>query len=104
KQREERCIAPGTWDAQIIKFKFQTATPLRSRAAARGGVLVDLPLFEGRWSAERRALVVTKAPFGRSIAGFMAKGPLFRGLGCLAARRFPAAACPRPANFSGRAS
>src|ERR1700704_5907049 len=27
----------------------------------------------------------------------MAKGPFFRGLGCLAARRFPAAACPRPA-------
>ena len=60
--------------------------------------------FEGRWSAERRALVVQKAPFGRSIAGFVAKGPHFRGLGCLAARRFPAAACPRPANFSGRAS
>src|SRR6201747_271567 len=39
----------------------------------------------------------TKAPFGRSIARFMAKGPFFRGLGCLAARRFPAAACPRPA-------
>ena len=34
----------------------------------------------------------------------MAKGPFFRGLGCLAARRFPAAACPRPANLSGRAS
>src|SRR5882724_3870476 len=32
-----------------------------------------------------------KAPFGRSIAGFRAKGPFFRGLGCLAARRFPAA-------------
>ena len=32
-----------------------------------------------------------KAPFGRSIAGFMAKGPFFRGLGCLAAQRFPAA-------------
>src|ERR1700716_2408308 len=27
----------------------------------------------------------------------MAKGPFFRRLGCLAARRFPAAACPRPA-------
>ena len=27
----------------------------------------------------------------------MAKGPFFRGLGCLAAQRFPAAACPRPA-------
>ena len=38
------------------------------------------------------------APFGRSIAGFVAKGPFFRGLGCLAARRFPAAACPRPAS------
>jgi len=38
-----------------------------------------------------------KAPFGRSIAGFRTKGPFFRGLGCLAARRFPAAACPRPA-------
>ena len=61
------------------------------------------PLFEGRWSAEKRALVVQKAPFGRSIAGFMAKGPFFRRLGCLAARRFPAAACPRPANFSGGA-
>jgi hypothetical protein len=33
----------------------------------------------------------TKAPFGRSIAGFMAKGPFFRGRGCLAARRFPVA-------------
>src|SRR5258708_812449 len=32
--------------AKILEFKFQTATPLRSRAAARVGLLVYLPPFE----------------------------------------------------------
>jgi hypothetical protein len=40
------------------------------------------PPFEGRWSAERRALVVQKAPFGRSIAATSSSlGPVLPGAG-----------------------
>jgi hypothetical protein len=93
KERGEvkRCLASN------FVSTIQTATRLRSRVAARGGLLVDLPFLRGDGAPKRRALVVQNAPFGRSIAGFVAKGPFFRRLGCLAARRFPAAACPRPA-------
>ncbi len=46
---------PGHENANS-EFKFQTAKRLRSRAAARGGLSVDLPLLEGRRNAERRTL------------------------------------------------
>ena len=32
---------------KILRFKFQTATTSRSRAAARVGLLVDLPFLRG---------------------------------------------------------
>ena len=57
---DAECVAAS---CSIFEFKFQTASDLRSRAAARVGLLVDLPSFEGRRSAERRALVVTKSAF-----------------------------------------
>ena len=48
----------------------------RSRASWAFSVL---PLLEGRRSAERRALVVQKAPFGRSVAATSSSlGPCFR--------------------------
>jgi hypothetical protein len=50
--------------AKISKFKLQTAKHLRSRAAARVELFNLSPLdFEGRWSAEKRALVVNKSAF-----------------------------------------
>ncbi len=70
--------ARDTWHANF-QIQFQTAKRPRSRAAARVGLLVDLPLFEGRRSAERRALVVKNAPFGRSVAATSSSlGPIFR--------------------------
>ena len=87
-----------------FSFQISDSQALSSSRRRASWIFSFSPLdFEGRRSAERRALAVTKAPFGRSVAGFVAKGPFFRGLGCLAARRSPAAACPRPANFSGSA-
>jgi hypothetical protein len=53
--------ARDTWHANF-QIQFQTATAPRSRAAARVGLLVFSPLFEGRRSAERRALVVKMRP------------------------------------------
>src|SRR5436305_14053995 len=47
--------------------QFQTATASRSRAAARGGLLVCLPFDEGRRSAERR--IVNKPRLISRIAG-----------------------------------
>src|ERR1043166_3291463 len=42
--------------ARNFRFEFQTATRLRSRAAARGELLVCLPCCEGKRSAERRTV------------------------------------------------
>ena len=89
--------------AKFPHSKFQTAKRLRSRAAARVGLLVDLPFLRGDGAPKRRALVVKNAPFGRSVAGFVAKGSFFRGLGCLAARRFPAARLSPSSHLSGSA-
>jgi hypothetical protein len=49
--------------AKISRFKFQTAKRHRPRAAARVGLLVLSPLFEGRRDAERRILVTAAACF-----------------------------------------
>ncbi len=50
-----------------FRFEFQTATRPRSRAAARGGLLVCLPFCEGKRSAERR--IVNKPRLVSRIAG-----------------------------------
>jgi hypothetical protein len=50
-----------------LRFEFQTATGLRSRAAAQGELLVCLPKSEGRRSADRR--IVNKPRLVSRIAG-----------------------------------
>ena len=51
--RMTRSMLPAPCE-NLFRFTFQTATRLRSRAAARGGLLVCLPFCEGKRSAERR--------------------------------------------------
>ena len=52
---DAECVAAS---CENFRFKFQTAKRPLSRAAARGELLVYLPLREGRRNAERRALVL----------------------------------------------
>jgi hypothetical protein len=65
--------------AKISRFEFQTAKRSRLAPPREFKLLVLSPRLEGRRSAERRALVVTKAPFGRSVAATSSSlGPDFR--------------------------
>src|ERR1700733_7371420 len=87
--------------------------PLRSRAAARVWLLVCLPLLRGDGAPtdapcsvttaacfpDRREIEATATPPGAPPRRLKT---LVRASGDLAARRFRATACPRPANFSGR--
>src|SRR5258708_9956797 len=47
----------------ISKFKFQTAKRSRSRAAARGGLLVDLPFLRGDGTPKGAPLVFSAAAY-----------------------------------------
>ena len=95
--------------ASCLDPQFQTATRLRSRAAARGELLVCLPFCEGRRSAERR--IVNRPRLISRIAGkqhHTATPPgapprrlktLVRSSGDLATLGdFAPHACPRPAS------
>ena len=88
----------GAASANISQFKFQTAKRPRSRAAARVGLLVFLPSFEGRRSAERRALVVKMRPSDAPSRDFFVPGTGSSGAGAsklaIQAGFRPPFACP----------
>jgi hypothetical protein len=65
---------------KLFGFKISNSQPFSSSRRRASWSVSFSPLgFEGRRSAERRALVVTNAPFGRSVAATSSSlGPDFR--------------------------
>ena len=95
RRDDAECVA-----ASCVKFpnsNFKQPSALVLAPPREFELLVDLPFLRGDGAPNDAPLVVTTAPFGRSIAGFVAKGPFFRRLGCLAARRFRVA-CLSPSS------
>jgi hypothetical protein len=86
---DAECVAASCKNFSIQISNSQALSSSRRRASL---AFSRSPLFEGRWSADRRAVVVTKAPFGRSIAAFLSLGPCFRHK--LRAGFRPPLACP----------
>src|ERR1041385_1560705 len=103
------CCARGLYE---FRFTFQTATRLRSRAAARGELLVCLPLVRGS-GAPKGACITSRgvspgSPGNRGARQRLFGAPprrlrtLVRASGDVAPGDFAPLACPRPASLSGR--